>query len=160
MRRALLLACIACIASVACAGAGSQGRPPVAADAPPQPPAFDLSGAWASGTTGEPAARHLRLQLECNYTPSLWVLQQRGDTVRAWVIPESRAQGVRAREVAMPVPAVGRISGLDVTMSLGASRWALRYDSTSGHLRGTLDGKPFWAAPQDIARDGGCIPVP
>jgi hypothetical protein len=55
---------------------------------------------------------------------------------------------------------VGRISGADVTIRLGDSRYLLRYDSTSGHLRGTLNGAPFWAIRQEIVRPQGCIPVP
>lgn len=40
------------------------------------------------------------------------------------------------------------------------ARYLLRYDSTSDHLRGTLNGVPFWAVRQDVVRPERCIPVP
>jgi hypothetical protein len=120
----------------------------------------DLTGAWASGSTNEPNVPRIVIRPECNYSPALWVLQQNSDTVRAWDIPESRAQGIRVERPVSTVAAVGRISGADVTMRLGDSRYLLRYDSTSGHLRGTLNGAPFWAIRQEIVRPQGCIPVP
>jgi hypothetical protein len=120
----------------------------------------DLSGAWANGSTAEPAAAQIVIHVECNYSPSLWVIQQRGDTVSSWTIPESRAQGIAAPHTPAPVAAVGRISGVNLTMSLGEARYVLRYDSTSGHLRGTLNGAPFWAIREDIVRPEHCIPVP
>jgi hypothetical protein len=76
------------------------------------------------------------------------------------VIPESHAQGVPAEHPVSTVAAVGRVSGVDLTMSTAESRYVLRYDSTSGHLRGTLNGAPFWAVREDLVRPEGCIPIP
>ena len=160
----LLAACTAAACSAATSSHPSERAAPqplLAIDTmPAQPAAVDLSGAWASGSTGETDVPRLVLRLQCNYTPALWVMDQRGDTVRAWAIPESRAQGVRARDPVSRVAAEGRLRGVNLTMKLGTSRYVLRYDSTSGHLRGTLNGAPFWAVRQDIVHAQGCIPVP
>jgi hypothetical protein len=128
--------------------------------APIRRAALDLSGVWVTGSTAEPEVPRLVLQLQCNYSPPLWVIEQRGDTVRAMVIPESRAQGIPSPPRARPVAAEGRISGVDVTMRLGGGRYVLRYDSASEHLRGTLNGAPFWAVRQELVRAEGCMPVP
>lgn len=121
----------------------------------------DLTGIWATGRTGEPAARRIVITVECNYTPSLWALQQNGDTVRLWVIDESRSQGVRSTQNASKLPsAMGFVAGVDLTMSAVGTRYVLRYDSTSGHLRGTLNNALFWAVREQIVRPGPCIPVP
>ena len=100
------------------------------------------------------------IRTECNYSPALWVLQQNGDTVRAWAIAESRGQGVPSPSLASSVGAEGRISGVDLTMSVAGSTYRLRYDSTTGHLRGTLNGAPFWAVRQDIVRPERCVSIP
>jgi hypothetical protein len=123
-------------------------------------PGLDLSGYWATGSTNEPAVPKVVLQLRCNYTPPLWTIQQRGDTVLAWALPEHHAQGMMTRRQVSPVPAEGRIAGVDVTMRLGDTRYVLRYDASSGHLRGTLNGAPFWAVRQQLERRTDCIPVP
>jgi hypothetical protein len=121
----------------------------------------DLTGTWATGSTGEPAVRRIVIRPECNYMPSLWALQQRGDTVRLWMIAESRAQGTRSTQPVSSTTALqGWVSGLDLRIGAAGARYALRYDSTSGHLRGTLNGAPFWAVRQDIVRPGQCIAVP
>jgi hypothetical protein len=80
--------------------------------------------------------------------------------VRVWVIPASHAQGIHTTQRVSAVGATGRVSGLDLTMDAAGARYLLRYDSTSGHLRGTLNGAPFWAVRQDIVRPERCIPVP
>jgi hypothetical protein len=49
---------------------------------------------------------------------------------------------------------------VDLAMSITGGRYVLRYDSTSGHLRGTLNGAPFWAVRQEIVRPEGCVPIP
>jgi hypothetical protein len=120
----------------------------------------DLSGAWATGSTSEPAVSRVVVQLECNYTPSFWIIEQRGDSVRAFTNPESRAQGIRAPDRVQPVTAEGRMVGSLITMSAPGSRYLLRYDPASGHLRGTLNDRPFWAVRQENVRPSGCIPVP
>ena len=163
-RLILLLATCAAAACSASTGAraneGAELQPPAVPSVPRRHADVDLSGAWASGSTGEPNARRIVIRPPCNYGPALWVIQQSGDTVRAWAIPESHAQGVRAPDPVAPVAAVGRVSGVDLTMSLGSARYVLRYDSTSGHLRGTLNGAPFWAIREEIVHPEGCIAIP
>jgi hypothetical protein len=160
----LLFAAFVAVACSVLKGARSiervEPQPPIADSTPPRHAAVDLSGPWASGSEGEPDVPRIVVQLQCNYTPPLWVIDQRGDTVRAWAIPESRAQGVRARDPVTSAPAEGRLSGVDLTMTFGHTRYRLRYDSTSGHLRGTLNGAPFWAVRQQLVRPQHCIPVP
>lgn len=126
----------------------------------PAPPAVDLTGPWIHGATNEPAVPRVTLELQCNYTPSIWLIEQRGDTVRSWTNPASRAQGIATPPPPRPVFAEGRIAGTDVTMRSADSRYVLRYDRASGHLRGTLNGAPFWAVRQEIVQARDCIPVP
>ena len=133
---------------------------PVTVTVPRRLAEVDLSGAWATGSTGEPDVPRIVIRPECNYSPSRWVIQQNGDSVRAWVIPESRAQGVASRHPVSTAAAVGRVSGVDLTMSIAGGRYVLRYDSTSGHLRGTLNDAPFWAVREEIERPEGCVPIP
>jgi hypothetical protein len=45
-------------------------------------------------------------------------------------------------------------------MDDASSHYRLRYDSTSEHLRGTLNDKPFWAIRRDVVHPEGCIPPP
>jgi hypothetical protein len=90
----------------------------------------------------------------------MWLIQQRGDTVESWVNPESISQGIRSPDRPRPAMVVGRISGVDVAMDDASSHYRLRYDTLSGHLRGTLNGRSFWAVPQDVVRREGCIPPP
>ncbi|MFL5560998.1 MAG: hypothetical protein ACJ79K_05950 [Gemmatimonadaceae bacterium] len=120
----------------------------------------DLSGAWTTGSGGEPAAQLIYLHPECNYSPALWIIEQEADTVRAWQSPASHAQGIATTEHVRAVPAEGWISGLDVTIGTAGARYVLRYDSTSAHLRGTFNGAPFWAARVEVVQPKGCIPVP
>ena len=120
----------------------------------------DVTGTWATGSSAEPNVRRVQLRLECNYTPPLWILQQSGDTVRAFLLPEGRAQGARPPDPPPNIPAKGRLSGLSLTLEKPGSRYVLRYDSASGHLRGTLNGQPFWAVREDVIRATGCIPPP
>ena len=127
---------------------------------PSRPAAIDVTGTWATGSTNEPAVPRLELHPPCNFGPALWALEQRGDTVRQWRIPESRAQGIATPRPASSRPLEGRIAGVDLVIGTGATRYRLRYDSTSGHLRGTLNGAPFWAVRFEIVRPVGCIPVP
>jgi hypothetical protein len=56
--------------------------------------------------------------------------------------------------------AEGRIRGVNVRMKDSASRYVLRYDAKSEHLRGTLNGERFWAVRKELVSAGGCIPVP
>jgi hypothetical protein len=128
---------------------------------PPQPAALDLSGTWTTGSAGEPTVPRIVFALQCNHTPAYLAIEQRADTVRAWAIPASQAQGIRAPEpITSSRPIEGRMSGLRVTMGSGTSRYVLQYDSTSGHLRGTLGAQPFWAVRLQLIRPTGCIAVP
>lgn len=122
-------------------------------------PAVDLTGSWMTGRENEPDAREVVLRPQCNYSPRTWIIDQTGDTLRAREIPERFAQGVPTPPVQMEA-AVGRISGVDARLEMSGLRYVLRYDSTSGHLRGTLNGAPFWAARQKIIQPPGCIPPP
>lgn len=153
----------ACTATPASrAGERAEVATPAAVDSlPTRPPEVDLTGTWATGSTHEPTVARLELHPPCNVGPALWALEQRGDTLRLWRIPESHAQGIAApRPASSSVPLEGRISGVDLVIGTSATRYRLRYDSTSGHLRGTLNGAPFWAVRQDVVRPEGCIPVP
>lgn len=121
----------------------------------------NLTGSWATGSAGEPVAQRIVLRPQCNSHPALWLLEQHGDTVRAWKIPESHDQGVATRQpISTTVPIEGRVSGVDLSMGASGARYVLHYDSTSGHLRGTLNGAPFWAVRLDVVRPEGCIPPP
>ena len=120
----------------------------------------DLTGSWATGSDGEPAARRIVVRPPCNFHPGFLLIEQRADTVHAWAIPASYDQGVASTQPASRVAATGRVTGVNLTLELGGARYALRYDSTSGHLRGTRDGAPFWAVREDIVRPGGCLPPP
>ena len=133
---------------------------PVVDSLPTRPAEVDLTGTWATGSANEPTVPRLELHPQCNYSPALWALEQRGDTLRLWVIPESWAQGVPSPPLGSSVPLEGRIAGVDLVIGTSATRYRLRYDSTSGHLRGTLNGAPFWAVRQDVVRPEGCIPPP
>ena len=122
--------------------------------------AVDLSGYWLGGSAGEPNVPRIVVRPPCNYHPAVWVFEQHGDTLRAWSFAASQDQGVPSERPMSKAGAVGRVSGLVLTLRMGESRYLLRYDSTSGHLRGTLDGKPFWAVREEIVRPTGCIGVP
>ena len=90
-------------------------EPPAPAldSSPPARAGIDLSDAWATGSTNEPAAKRLAFQEQCNYTPSRWITQQEGDTVRAWQMPEQHAQGIASSEPKVRAPAAeGRLSGV------------------------------------------------
>jgi hypothetical protein len=49
---------------------------------------------------------------------------------------------------------------MDLTLEMPGTRYALHYDSTSGHLRGTLNRAPFWAVRENIVHPADCIPPP
>jgi hypothetical protein len=125
------------------------------------PHEVDLTSRWATGSTNEPAVAKIVLQPPCRITPAAWILQQRGDTIEAWSFPESFAQGISRGPVGPATePARGRVSGLNVILRDAQSRYVLRYDTWSGHLRGTKSGAPFWAVRQEIVRVSDCPPVP
>ena len=158
---------LAICAAVACSAsthsrAGKQAAQPAATVGPVRTGHADvnLTGAWATGSAGEPEAKQIVLHPECNSSPALWIIQQDGDTLRAWKIPASRAQGIATTHAVTTTPTEGWISGVDLTLGTPDARYLLHYDSTSGHLRGTLNGAPFWAVRLEVVRPEGCIPVP
>lgn len=159
---ALLMAC----AATACSATTRPARReapvqtlPVADTAPYVPAGINVSGTWATGATAEPAVRRVMLQAECNATPALWLLQQDGDSVRLFTFAPFHGQGVPSSPVSTNV-AQGRVSGLNVTMTGPGARFVLRVDTTSGHLRGTLNGASFWAVPLDLVRAENCVAIP
>lgn len=124
-----------------------------------EPTASDLSGAWAVGRDEEPTVRHIVLRPPCNYTPGYWSLEQQGDTVRAYTVPSSWAKGI-ATPVRPIIPEVeGRMRRGLLSLGKASTGYRLRFDSASGHLRGTFNGAPFWAVPVHIVWSSKCIPV-
>lgn len=166
MRQLIIL--LAACAAGACSpsthsSAAAQSESPAPVVVPPRTghADVDLTGTWATGSDGEPEVRQIVLHPQCNSSPSHWILEQSGDTVRSWNIPESYAKGTASTEVASSsTPAEGWISGPDLVMGTPDARYLLHYDSTSGHLRGTLNGARFWAVRVEIVRPQGCIPPP
>jgi hypothetical protein len=158
---ALLVAgALGCTASVLSQAPRADVVAPTADTIPRVPAAVDLTGGWTTGSTGEPDVPRIVLRPECNYHPATWLIQQHGDTLRAWSLPARRTQGVLTNQPVSAAGADGRISGVDLTLRMAGASYVLRYDSTSGHLRGTLNGAPFWAVRQEIIRPQGCIPPP
>ena len=121
---------------------------------------IDLSGAWATGSAAEPEVKGITVWPQCNSSPGQWLIEQHGDTVRAWTIEASYAKGTATTETSSSAPADGWVSGVDLTIPSSGARYLLRYDSTSEHLRGTRNGAPFSAVRLDIVRPEGCMPVP
>ena len=128
-------------------------------DALTTPAPFDLSDSWLTGDEGnEPAPTEIVLHTDCANHPAAWVLRQEGDRLEAWDFAASFDQGiVRAQPVARIAPDLGRVVGVDVTIGDGHR---LRFDPESGHLRGTRDGRPFWAVRQRVVRPGQCPGIP
>lgn len=126
------------------------------------PPAVDLTGSWYAGTGAEPLVPAVTLYPGCSNNPAEWIIRQAGNTVEAWMFPESVNQGIvhAGPRPALVRPARGTISGVDLTLDDGGSRVAMRYDSVSSHLRGTRDGRPFWALRQVIVRSQPCPGIP
>jgi hypothetical protein len=156
------------VGALACASA----KRPAPAPAPTPPlhgtkvdllaPAVDLSGGWTTGRGSEPPPGPVAHHPSCAYNPAVWIIQQSGNTLKAWVMPESFNQGI-ARAGPGPEKGAGSpgtISGADVVIDDGQDRFVLRYDRDSGHLRGTRNGAPFWAARQMIVRTEACPGIP
>ena len=151
---------LGCTASVLPRAPQSDGLATAADTIPPMPAAVDLTGDWTTGSTAEPDVPRIVLRPECNYHPATWLIQQRGNALRAWSIPARRTQGVLTSQPTSAAGAEGRVSGVNLTLRMAGASYVLRYDSTSGHLRGTLNGSPFWAVRQEIIRPQGCIAPP
>jgi hypothetical protein len=125
-------------------------------------PVTDLSGAWATGSVNEPPPGPIVQYPSCVNNPAVWIIQQSGNTLKAWAFPESFNQGIKRAE---PGPqrvasSPGTISGVDVLIVDGESRFVLRYDAESGHLRGMRNGAAFWAVRQSIVRLETCPGIP
>lgn len=162
------IALVAVCALAACSrpGSAAPGAPPVRVASAPSvpflPPGTDLTGTWASDSTAEPAIATITVYPGCAYNPAVWIIKQTGNTIEAWAFAASYNQGIAtkgpgpARVAASP----GQISGLDVTIDDGQYRYLLRYDVLSGHLRGTRNGRPFWAARQKVVRTEACPGFP
>ncbi len=146
----------------AVAAAAPSVAPPAADDTAASDQRFDLSGEWATGSgSAEPEAQSFTLRPQCLHHPAAWILEQTGDSVDAIVIPESFDQGVAQKgPLRLPSSARGKVSGLNVTLDEPNAHYRLRYDPETGHLRGTLNGQPFWAVRQEVVQPGGCLPPP
>jgi hypothetical protein len=125
-------------------------------------PVTDLSGGWATGSANEPPAGPIVQHPSCAHNPAVWILQQSGNTLKAWAFPESFDQGIKRADPGPQrvVGSPGTISGVDVLIVDGESRLVLRFDAESGHLRGTRNGVAFWAARQIIERAEACPGIP
>ena len=125
-------------------------------------PVTNLSGGWATGSANEPPPGPVVQHPSCANNPAVWIIQQSGNTLKAWAVPASFNQGIMRAE---PSPrrvagSPGTISGVDVLIDDGESRFVLRYDAESGHLRGMRNNVAFWAARQSIVRTEACPGIP
>lgn len=125
-------------------------------------PAADLSGSWYTGNGAEPEVKVIQLYPSCAVVPAAWLIEQKENALKAWMFPERFNQGIRRanENMARIAPATGIISGDDVVLSDESYRWRLKYDSVSGHLRGTRNGERFWAVRQAVIRMETCLPPP
>jgi hypothetical protein len=148
--------------SRATAAAGTTPATTAASPAVLLPPATDLTGSWSADSGAEPLTATIRLNPPCTYHPPVWVVQQTGNQLEVWAFPARYEQGiaVKGTGVARTAAWPGYISGIDVRIDDGETRYELRYDSASTHLRGSRNGRPFWAVRQVVARTGGCPGVP
>ena len=161
---------VALMAAGACAGSRTPAAaPPVTYAVPPMPnplqePDTNLSGTWSVGDKqqSEPQVATVVLHPTCVDVPPVWLLEQQGNTIRAWSFPQRYNQGIKSpnETTARVTPAEGWVSGADVVISDGSSVYVLRYDRASTHLRGTRNDKPFWAVRQQVVRTGACAPPP
>jgi hypothetical protein len=135
---------------------------PVIEPRPIQAPAADLTGSWYVGTGKEPEVASIVLHPGCAHNPAAWVIRQEGNAIEAWTFPESFNQGIVTASpgLARVMPARGTISGVEVTLEEAGSLIVLRYDSVSTHLRGTRDGREFWAVRQVVVRTETCPGIP
>jgi hypothetical protein len=152
------LSCVSTPPRVAAATPHDPGIPQVELLAP----ATDLTGGWATGVANEPPAGPVTQHPTCAYNPAVWIIEQSGNSLKAWAFPESFNQGIKRAD---PGPqriagSPGTISGVDVRIADDEARFVLRFDAESGHLRGTRNGVPFWAARQIIARTEACPGIP
>ena len=111
------------------------------------PTGADLSGQWTFGTSGEPPAGPVFG--ECPPGSGLRLTQD-GERVSGeelvcggpCFVPTALTGTYRAGALALTgtVPPPAEEAGREVA-------YALRFDAATGHLVGTRDGKPYWAAP-------------
>ena len=125
-------------------------------------PVTDLSGGWSTGSANEPPPGPVVQHASCAHNPAVWIIQQSGNTLKAWAFPESFNQGIKRAEPGQQRVAgsLGTISGVDVLIVDGETRFVLRYDAETGHLRGTRNGVAFWAARQNIVGREQCPGIP
>src|SRR5688500_378882 len=57
-------------------------------------PVTDLSGGWAIGSGNEPPPGPVVLHPSCALNPAVWIIQQTGNTLKAYSFPESFNQGI------------------------------------------------------------------
>jgi hypothetical protein len=157
-----LLLCVVAILS-GCRPARPAAPAPAVADsalAPLALPATNLSGGWATGSDNEPPPGPVRENPTCAVNPAVWIIQQDGNALKTWEFPRSYNQGIARKDPVVRMPAIpGVISGADVRIVSDDVRLILRYDAESGHLRGTRNGAPFWAARQIVVRES-CPGIP
>jgi hypothetical protein len=121
------------------------------------PPPFSVTGNWATGYGAADAAPPVvTISPPCNYSPAVWAIQQNGDTVYTWHFGDRYARGVRDTSPPERIAETGRVTGSEVTLD-GDAHYRLRYDPESGHLRGTKDGRLFWAVKQEEVRKERCV---
>ena len=134
---------------------------PPAVAAPLVTPLTDLSGGWATGTGDPPQVPKIVLHPTCTVVPAVWLIEQKGNALRAWAFPERYNQGIATKSAAARIaPAMGTISGAEVVLDDGTDRYLLRYDTSTSHLAGTRNGTSFWAVRQLVVREGTCLPPP
>jgi hypothetical protein len=162
MQRFTGFAVVAILVACARPQPASMPAPSDTAAAPALAPAVNLSGSWATGSINEPPTGPVVQHPTCAYNPPVWIIEQNGNTLKTWVFPESFNQGImRAGPGPERVTATpGTISGNLVLITDGDVRLVLGYDAGSGHLRGTRNGEPFWAARQSIVRGETCPGIP
>lgn len=135
-------------------------------DALTKPAPFDLTGAWlaSDGRYPEPAIEKIWFHLTCSGSPAQWLVEQRGMQVSAMFLPQLFNQGIVSRNtMARPSEATGTIEGLRLRLAepQGGDDLDLHYDPESGHLRGTRNGRGFWAVRYEFSGPPEpCLPAP
>lgn len=119
------------------------------------PTSADLSGTWVFGTTGEPAAGPVFGA--CGPGNGLR-LTQAGDRVTGeetvcagpCYVPTELEGTFRDGQLSLTgtVPEPAEDAGRRVS-------YALRYEPATGHMVGTRDGQPYWAAPYGLVESPG-----
>jgi hypothetical protein len=155
MRRAAAVLLLLVSACTGTPGTGPSPAPTATAGTP-APTAADLTGRWLVGTAGEPPAGPVA---QCQAS-TVWNLVQTGEAVKGDV-DYCAGPCLADTEGTTGTNRAGRVV-LSGTYRGGGSpepvAYDLTFDAASGHLRGTRNGAPFWAAPYRQLTDG-CGPV-